>query len=130
MKCCVLCWLIFYVPFERSELEHKEDYLFLNVCPFDYTAFAVSGKVGIQFRHNSKAKSQHAIKNFEYTTFEDRLRTVSWSNQSKKFVCKVLTVLAITVQSLSCLQAMRIDQQKDGQMSAKYPNMTRLRRMY
>ena len=27
---------------------YKEDYLqILNVCPFDYTAFAVSGKVGI-----------------------------------------------------------------------------------
>ena len=27
---------------------HKEDYLqILNVCPFDYTAVAVSGKVGI-----------------------------------------------------------------------------------
>ena len=27
---------------------YKEDYLrfFLNVCPFDYTTFAVSGKVG------------------------------------------------------------------------------------
>ena len=26
---------------------HKEDYLqILNVCPFDYTAVAVSGKVG------------------------------------------------------------------------------------
>ena len=28
---------------------HMKDYLqfFLNVCPFDYTAFVVSGKVGI-----------------------------------------------------------------------------------
>ena len=35
-----------------------------------------------------------------------------------------LTVLAITVQSLSCLQALRIDPQKDGQTSAQYHNMT------
>ena len=32
-------------------------YKFFNVCPFDYTAFAISGKVGIdpvnQFNHTS-----------------------------------------------------------------------------
>ena len=33
---------------------------------------------------NSKTKGQHknATKNFEYTTIADRLRTVSWSNDS------------------------------------------------
>ena len=36
-------------PFWFSVGPQKENYLhfFLNVCPFDYTAFLVSGKVGI-----------------------------------------------------------------------------------
>ena len=37
-------------PTEKSKKQcdnTKVFYNFLNVCPFDYTAFAVSGKVGI-----------------------------------------------------------------------------------
>ena len=41
------CWPSALVGYWSSAFVRRIIYKFLNVCPFDYTAFAVSGKVGI-----------------------------------------------------------------------------------
>ena len=40
LSALVGCWSAIFI--------RRIIYKFLNVCPFNYTAFAVSGKVGIQ----------------------------------------------------------------------------------
>ena len=45
--CCDFYGLSVLVGCWSSAFIRRIIYTFLNVCPFDYTAFAVSGKVGI-----------------------------------------------------------------------------------
>ena len=52
---------------------------------------------------NSKTKGQHtnAIKNFDYTTIADRLRTVSWSNNSHPIGVVNNKVMGISTRTVS-----------------------------
>ena len=74
------CWFVFYI--------RRFIYKFLNVCPFDYTAVAINGKVGI-----------NPVNRFNYTSWEDVV-TPTDRPKSVRNRCVIEFFVALFVLSL------------------------------